>query len=78
MVEIERRPGGARFEDVKPLVSGLRGKEAYETGNLERGVIAAGLVIGLIDDVPSCAELIERMVKDCRSHLQQALAWVDA
>lgn len=30
VVEIERRPGGARFEDVKPLVSGLRGKEAYE------------------------------------------------
>lgn len=78
VVEIERRPGGARFEDVRPLVSGLRGKEAYETGDIERGVIAAGLVIGLIDDVPSCAELIERMVTDCRAHLRQALGWVDA
>lgn len=78
VVEIERRPGGARFEDVRPLVSGLRGKEAYETGDIERGVIAAGLVIGLIGDVPSCAELIERMVTDCRAHLQQALGWVDA
>lgn len=78
VVEIERRPGGARFEDVKSLVSGLRGKEAYETGDIELGVIAAGLVIGLIDDVPSCAELIERMVTDCLAHLQQALAWVAA
>lgn len=78
VVEIERRLGGARFEDVRPLVSGLRGKEAYETGDIERGVIAAGLVIGLIDDVPSCAELIERMVTDCRAHLRQALNWVDA
>lgn len=77
VVEIERRLGGARFEDVRPLVSGLRGKEAYETGDIERGVIAAGLVIGLIDDVPSCAELIERMVTDCRAHLRQALNWVD-
>jgi NADH:quinone reductase (non-electrogenic) len=78
VVEIERRLGGARFEDVRPLVSGLRGKEAYETGDIERGVIAAGLVIGLIDDVPSCAQLIERMVTDCRAHLRQALGWFDA
>jgi len=78
VVEMERRPGGARFEDLKSLVSGLRGKEAYETGNLERGVITAGLVIGLIEDIPSCAELIERMVVDCRAHLQQALTWLDA
>jgi NADH:quinone reductase (non-electrogenic) len=76
VVAIERRPGGAKFEDVRPLVSGLRGKEAYETGDLELGVIAAGLVIGLIDDVPTCAELIERMVSDCRTHLQEALTWV--
>jgi len=78
VVEIERRLGGARFEDVRPLVAGLRGKEAYETGDIERGVIAAGLVIGLIDDVPSCAELIERMVTECRAHLRQALGWFDA
>ena len=77
VVDIERRPGGARFEDVKPLVSGLRGKEAYESGDIERGVIAAGLVIGLIDDIPTCAELIERMVSDCRAHLEQALIWSD-
>ena len=77
VVDIERRPGGARFEDVKPLVSGLRGKEAYESGDIERGVIAAGLVIGLIDDIPTCAELIDRMVSDCRAHLQQALTWSD-
>lgn len=78
VVEIEHRFGGACFEDVRPLVSGLRGKEAYETGDIERGVIAAGLVIGLIDDVPSCGELIERMVTECRAHLRQALGWFDA
>lgn len=38
-------------------------------------VIAAGQCIGLIDDVPTCAELIERMVRKCREHLDRARAW---
>jgi NAD(P)H-dependent flavin oxidoreductase YrpB (nitropropane dioxygenase family) len=38
-------------------------------------VVAAGQVIGLIDDVPTCAELIERMVADCRQQLLQASRW---
>ena len=32
-------------------------------------LITAGQVIGLIDDVPTCAELIERMVAECRERL---------
>jgi hypothetical protein len=32
------------------------------------------MVIGLIDDVPSCAELIQRIVRDCREHLRAATA----
>jgi NADH:quinone reductase (non-electrogenic) len=39
------------------------------------GVVAAGQVIGLIDDVPTCADLIERMVADCRAALARAQAW---
>ncbi len=35
-------------------------------------MISAGMVIGLIDDVPSCAELVERIVADCRAHLRAA------
>lgn len=78
VVAIENRPGGAHFEDVKSLVSGLRGREAYETGDIECGVIAAGMVIGLLDDIPSCAELLERMMAECRAQLSQASQWVAA
>jgi nitronate monooxygenase len=38
-------------------------------------VLTAGMVIGLIDDIPTCAELIERITEDCRTHLRRALAW---
>ena len=31
---------------------------------MDDGVITAGQCVGLIDDVPTCAELIERIVRD--------------
>ncbi|MDF3880872.1 nitronate monooxygenase, partial [Cupriavidus basilensis] len=33
------------------------------------GIISAGQCVGLIDDIPTCAELIERMVAECREQL---------
>ncbi|WP_427306011.1 NAD(P)H-dependent flavin oxidoreductase [Cupriavidus sp. H39] len=66
VVDIERRPGGCQFEDLRHLVTGQRGKAALESGDIDDAVIAAGQCVGLIDDVPSCQELIDRMVRDCR------------
>jgi NAD(P)H-dependent flavin oxidoreductase YrpB (nitropropane dioxygenase family) len=76
VVALERRPGGAKFEDVRPLVVGTRGREALRTGEVDSGVVSAGMVIGLIDDIPSCAELIDRIVQDCRECLRAASAMV--
>jgi NADH:quinone reductase (non-electrogenic) len=78
VVAMERRPGGCRFEDVRHLVAGIRGRDSWERGELNGGVLTAGMVIGLIDDIPTCAELIERMTRDCRAHLTRALSWMDA
>jgi NADH:quinone reductase (non-electrogenic) len=54
--------GGAKFEDLRELVAGARGRVVYEAGNPEHGVWSAGLVQGLIHDIPSCAELVSRIV----------------
>lgn len=70
VVAMERE--GAKFEEVRPLVAGVRGRQALKEGNIDGGVISAGMVIGLIDDIPSCAELVERMVAECREHLRAA------
>ena len=74
VTDIENRPGGCQFEDVRPLVLGARGRAALEAGEVEGGVVTAGQVIGLIDDIPTCAELIERMVAECRAQLARASA----
>jgi len=73
VVSIERR-GGATFEDLRPLVLGTRGRAALRSGEVDSGIVSAGMVVGLIDDVPSCAELIERIVRECRDHLRRAHA----
>ena len=78
VLAMEYRPGGCQFEEIRHLVAGARGREAYETGDINRGPIPAGLVIGLIDDMPTCAELIVRMVAECRERLRTALAWTEA
>src|SRR5205823_13263096 len=73
VVATERRPGGCTFEEISHLVIGTRGRDAFSSGEVDGGVVAAGQVIGLINDIPSCAELIERMVAECRQHLRTAM-----
>jgi NADH:quinone reductase (non-electrogenic) len=55
---------GGQFEDVRELVSGKRGATVYETGDPEAGIWWAGQSQGLVDDIPSCAELVERMLAE--------------
>jgi NADH:quinone reductase (non-electrogenic) len=74
VVALEKR--GAKFEDIRHLVAGSRGRLALQNGEVDQGVISAGMVIGLIHDIPSCAELIERIVADCRARLQASAAMV--
>lgn len=69
VVAIENRPGGCEFKDIQHLVSGAKGRQALEQGDESLGLIWAGQTVGLIDDIPSCAELIERMVAECREQL---------
>ncbi|MDO9504312.1 MAG: nitronate monooxygenase [Comamonadaceae bacterium] len=74
VLELERRPGGCDFADLRPLVAGARGRAALASGSLNDGVIWAGQVVGLIHDIPSCQELITRMVAQCRERLAAAAA----
>jgi len=58
---------GLSFDHVAPLVKGARGKEGLQKGDLNHGVWTAGMVQGLIHDVPTCKELIERVIADAEA-----------
>lgn len=76
VVEILR--AGGQFEDVRELVAGRRGKEVYETGDLDAGIWWAGLAQALVHDVPSCAELLNRIVTEATSLIESRLRLVAA
>ena len=69
IIALERRPGGVEFKEIQHLVAGSLGRTALQSGEIDNGLVWASQVIGLINDVPTCAELIERMVADCRAAL---------
>ena len=72
VIRLERREGGCEFDEVRSLVAGERGKLALNEGEIDAGIVSAGMVIGLLEDIPSCAELIERMVAECHERLAAA------
>lgn len=75
--ELERR-GASREEALAELLPYIRGEvnvRAAIEGKLDEGFIWAGQGIGLIHDIPSARELIERMVREARvaaSRMRQA------
>jgi NAD(P)H-dependent flavin oxidoreductase YrpB (nitropropane dioxygenase family) len=69
---IAAEDAGCEFSDIRHLVVGARGRKALESGDPDDGIISAGLVIGLIDDIPTCDQLIRRMVAECRESLSSA------
>jgi NAD(P)H-dependent flavin oxidoreductase YrpB (nitropropane dioxygenase family) len=74
VITLERRPGGCSFDELRPLVAGPRGRATLASGAIDDGVVWAGQVVGLVDDIPSCAELLDRMVAQCRARLAAASA----
>jgi nitronate monooxygenase len=76
VVAIERE-GGA-FEDVRELVAGARGRLVYEEGDPELGIWSVGLVQGLIRDIPTVAELVERIMGAAEAIVERRLAGMTA
>ncbi|WP_088189846.1 NAD(P)H-dependent flavin oxidoreductase [Sphingobium sp. Z007] len=65
---------GVPFEAVAHLVKGARGKEGLDNGDPDHGIWTAGLVQGLIHDIPTCQELIDRIMADAVTIMNGRLA----
>ncbi len=63
---IEAR-GDATIDDIKHLVAGERGRVALKSGETNGGVWSAGMVAGLIHDVPTCRELVTRIMTEAET-----------
>jgi len=45
-----------------------------QDGDLDAGAWSCGMVVGLIDDVPTCRELIDRIMAEAQSIIRDRLA----
>jgi len=70
IMAIEKQGGG--LDDLIPLMSGLRMREAWISGDVESAVLPVGQSIGLIRDIPTCQELLDRMGKEAGEYLNKA------
>lgn len=65
---------GATIQEIGPKVAGAKGRAVYENGDVEGGIWTVGMVQGLINDIPTCAELVHRIVLDAEKIIQTRLA----
>jgi nitronate monooxygenase len=70
VLAIEARHGG--FEELIPLLSGQKVKEAWVIGDVNYAPLMVGQSIGLINDIPTCKELLERMAAEACESLAKA------
>ncbi len=65
VLEIEREKGSdVDIEDIRHLVVGAGGRKVLQEGVMDAGVFSCGMVTGLIHDVPTCKELIDRIMAE--------------
>ena len=65
---------GKDFGAVAELVKGVRGREGLQSGDTDHGIWSAGMIQGLIHDIPTCEVLISRIVTDAENIIRQRLA----
>jgi nitronate monooxygenase len=70
----ERELGAAiTFGDIMPEVAGVYPKVMFE-GDMDAGAWSCGMVAGLIDDIPTVRELIDRTMAEAAAIIEERLA----
>ena len=76
VAEIEA--AGGDFGQVHHLVSGVSQEKAWSTGDIEAGMVTVGMCGGLINDIPTCEELVRNIVTDAEEIIRSRLAGIVA
>jgi len=74
LLEIEREKGrNLKIEDIHDQVAGVYPRIMRE-GDMDAGAWSCGMVVGLIHDIPTCKELIDRIMTEAEHLIRQRLA----
>lgn len=70
---LEMEKNGATLQELAPLLSGLRGLKAIQTGETDDSLFACGQAVGLVYDIPTVNELVSRIVKEAKEIVENRL-----
>ena len=75
IIRIETLKGeDVAIDDIRHLVTGVQGRKVLQDGEMDAAAWSCGMVAGLIHDIPSCAELIGRIMNQADTIISQRLA----
>lgn len=79
LLEKEKKLGGEiKFEDILDEVAGGVYPKVMQDGDMDAGVWSCGMVAGLIHDIPSCQELIDRIMSEANAIVRERLGGMTA
>lgn len=70
----EVEAAGGEFGEVHHLVSGKNQDKAWSTGDIEAGMVTVGMSGGLINDIPTCEQLVRNIMGDAERIINERLA----
>lgn len=70
---VQKEKEGARYKDIAHLVAGTRGREALASGDVEGGMWWASMSQVHCNDIPTAADLVERIVSEAEGIINNRL-----
>lgn len=74
----EVEAAGGEFSEVHHMVSGANQDKAWTSGDIEAGMVTVGMSGGLINDIPSCEELVQNIMREAQQIISERLATIVA
>lgn len=71
-LEMEKK--GATLQELMAVISGRNSKDAYQSGEVEKGLFPVGQTIGLIQDVKPCKEIIDEIMAQAEAQIARVNA----
>ena len=74
VLEIEQDKGlDVEIEDIRHLVAGEQGRKVLHDGEMDAGAWSCGMVAGLIHDIVTCQQLIDRIMSEAHTIIRHRL-----
>ncbi len=74
VLAVEKEKGAdVTIQDIMNIVTGKQNRKVMQDGEMDAGVWSCGMVAGLIHDIPTCQELVDRIMSEAENIIRTRL-----